>query len=306
MLSVVIPAFNEEKNIELVIKSVDSTLTHENIPYEIIFVDDGSVDNTRNVIKSFIDKYPITLVGFSRNFGKEAAIKCGLETAKGDAAVLFDCDLQFPTNTIVEMYRLWEAGYEVVEAQKRQRQKEGFVYKMGAQTFYRLLKQYGHVDLENATDFKLLDRKVIDELNKITECKPFFRALSNWVGFKRQRVLFDVEERRFGTSKWSFKKLAIYAVDNITSYTTLPMQLVTIAGIIFFLFSIVLGINTLYNFFSGKALEGFTTVIILLLLIGSIMMVSLGIIGFYLAKIYTEILRRPMYIIQEEVTNSED
>ncbi|MBR3841567.1 MAG: glycosyltransferase family 2 protein [Erysipelotrichales bacterium] len=306
MLSVIIPAYNEEKNIELVIKSVDSTLTKANIPYEIIFVDDGSKDNTREIIKTFIPKYPITLEGFSRNFGKEAAINCGLHSAKGEVAVIFDADLQFPTDTIVEMYRLWEEGYEVIEGEKIRRQKEGIIYKLGANTFYKLLKKFGNVDLKNATDFKMLDRKVIDTLVAMPERNVFFRALSNWVGFKRTRVLFKVEDRRFGTSKWNFMKLSSYAISNLTSYTTLPMQFVTLAGTIFLIFSIGLGIHTLYIFFIGEALGGFTTVILLLLIIGSIMMLSLGIIGYYLAKIYTELLHRPMYIVQEELKNSEE
>lgn len=306
MLSVIIPAYNEEKNIELVIKSVDSTLSKANIPYEIVFVDDGSKDATRKCIKSIMDDYPITLEGFSRNFGKEAAINCGLHAAKGDVAVLFDADLQFPTATIVEMYLLWEQGYEVIEGEKKKRQKEGWIYSFGANTFYGLLKKFGNVDLKNATDFKMLDRKVIDVLISMPERQVFFRALSNWVGFKRTRVVFEVEERRFGQSKWNFTKLVTYAIDNLTGYTTLPMQIVTFAGVIFLLFSMVLGINTLYNFFSGVALGGFTTVILLLLIIGSIMMLSLGIIGYYLAKIYTELLHRPMYIVQEEIRKGEE
>ena len=303
-MPIIIPV--KEKNIELVIKSIDSTLTKANIPYEIIFVDDGSKDATRDIIKSYLNTYPITLEGFSRNFGKEAAISCGLHSAKGDVAVLFDADLQFPTDTIVEMYRLWEQGYEVIEGEKIRRQREGLLYKLGANTFYKLLKKFGHVDLKNATDFKMLDRKVIDVLINMPERNMFFRALSNWVGFNRTRVLFNVEDRKFGTSKWNFMKLTSYAISNLTSYTTLPMQFVTFAGSIVLLFSIGLGIHTLYIFFIGEALGGFTTVILLLLIIGSIIMLSLGIIGYYLAKIYTELLHRPMYIVQEELKNSEE
>ncbi len=301
MLSVIIPAFNEAKSIELCVKAVDSTLSKAHISYEIIIVDDGSSDGTGDVVKKLIANYPITLETFSRNFGKEAAINCGLHKCKGNCAVVFDADLQFPCDTIVEMYGLWKDGYEVIEGAKNERQKESFFKRVGANYFYHLLKKFANIDLKNVTDFKLLDRKVINALLTYEETQLFFRALSNYVGFKKTRVYFDVVERVSGESKWSKRKLIRYALTNITSYTTLPMQIVTYIGLLFMVFSLILGIQTLYNFGSGQAERGFTTVILLLLIIGSVIMLSLGVIGYYLAKIYGEVLRRPIYIVSEEV-----
>lgn len=305
MLSVIIPAYNEQENIENTVSTIHEILSAENIPFEIIFSDDGSRDKTWELIQKQAELSYVRGLRFSRNFGKEAAIFAGLAAAKGDCAVLIDCDLQHPPSLILKMYRLWEQGFEVVEAVKASRGKEGLFYKLFAKSFYKLLKGSSGINLDGASDFKLMDRKVLDALNAMPERLTFYRALSSWVGFKTTQVEFDVAPRAAGTTKWSFKKLFVFAVNSITSFTSMPLQIVTGTGLVFLVFSIILGIQTLWRFLSGGSQDGFTTVILLLLLIGSIIMLALGIIGFYISKIYEEIKNRPRYIISEE-TKKED
>jgi len=301
MLSVIIPAFNEGENVDRAALAITCLLSEKNIPFEIIFADDGSKDDTwEHIEKARAADKRIRGVRFSRNFGKEGAIFAGLAKAKGDCAAVIDCDLQHPPETLLEMYELWKQGYEVVEARKADRGEESFLYKAFAKTFYKIMKSSSGLNLDGASDFKLLDRKAVDALNQLPERLTFFRALSSWVGFKTTQIAFEVRDREHGKSKWSFTKLFKYALSNITGFTSLPMQLMTAAGLIFLLFSVILGVQTLARFFSGYSAEGFSTVILLLLIIGSLIMLGLGIIGYYLSKIYEEIKFRPRFIIEKE------
>lgn len=298
MLSIIIPAYNEQENIENTAKVIGGIMTENSIEAEIIFVDDGSKDNTWQIIEELSRKNEgIRGLKFSRNFGKEGAIFAGLKACDGDCAVVIDCDLQHPPTIIPEMYSLWEQGFEVVEAVKASRGKESLIYKMFAKSFYRIMKNSSNVNLDRASDFKLMDRRVIDALNEMPERLTFFRALSSWVGFKTAQVEFEVAPRNAGTTKWNFRKLMKFALNNITSFTNFPMQIITALGVIFFIFAVIMGIQTLIQFFSGNSLEGFTTVYMLILLSASFIMIGLGIIGYYMSKIYEEIKFRPRYIV---------
>jgi len=298
MLSVIIPAYNEQENIEKTAQTIYGILEKENIPCEIIFVDDGSRDDTWKIIDRLTEENDsIRGLKFSRNFGKEGALFAGLKACTGDCAVFIDCDLQHPPELIPEMYELWKQGYEVVEAVKASRGKENPLYKMFAKGFYRLMKNSANVNLDRASDYKLLDRKAIDALNEMPERLTFFRALSSWVGFKTTQIEFNVAPRNAGTTKWNFKKLLKFALNNITSFTNLPLQIITGMGVIFFIFAVVLGIQTLVRYFGGTADNGFTTVILVTLITGSFIMLGLGVIGYYMAKIYEEIKFRPRYIV---------
>lgn len=300
LLSVIIPAYNEQGNIERTFTAVDEILRRNGISYELIFVDDGSADDTFAKIRELSEEHPeIVGLSFSRNFGKESAIFAGLEAAKGDCAVLMDCDLQHPAETLPEMYRLWSEGYEVVEGIKTSRGKENPAHGFAAGIFYRIMSKATGIDMARASDFKLLDRQAVDALLLMPERAPFFRALSSWVGFRKTEVYFEVNEREIGTSKWSVLKLTKYAIRNITSFSSAPMHFVTAIGIVMFFFSVILGIQSLYKYFTGNALEGFTTVILLQLLIGSVLMFGIGIIGHYISRIYEEIKARPRYIIRQ-------
>lgn len=304
MLSVILPAYNEQLMIKKAAAAIGGVLSSNNIDYEIIFVNDGSKDNTWSEIESVAatDSHVIG-IHFSRNFGKESAMFAGLANANGDACVVMDCDLQHPPETLVEMYRLWEDGYEVVEGVKRSRGKENVFYKASAGLFYKIISKAVKIDMSRASDFKLLDKKAVEALLAMPEKNAFFRALSSWIGYKSTSVEFDVMEREEGESKWSTRSLIKYAIKNIAAFSAAPMQFVTIAGVFVFLLAIILGINALIQFFMGQAVAGFTTVILLILIIGSIIMISLGIIGYYISKIYEEVKRRPKYIISKIVKN---
>ena len=301
-LSVILPAYNEEKMIEKARDTLGRILSEQDIPYEIVFVDDGSKDQTWSEIEKAAEKdNHVAGVHFSRNFGKESAMMAGLASAGGDCCVVMDCDLQHPPETVVEMYRLWEQGYEVVEGVKHSRGKESLAHKASAGMFYKIISKAVGIDMSRASDFKLLDRKAVDALLEMPERNAFFRALSAWIGYKTTSVEFDVREREEGVSKWSTKSLIRYAITNIVSFSSAPMQFVTGAGVFMFLLAVILGIQTLVHYFTGNAVEGFTTVILLLLLIGSILMISLGIIGYYISKIYEEVKGRPRYLISRKI-----
>ena len=302
MLSVIIPAYNEEKNIAPAAETIGGILREARIPCELLFIDDGSKDGTfAEILAAKAKDRRVRGISFSRNFGKEAAIAAGLEEARGDCCAVIDCDLQHPPEKLVEMYRLWENGYEIVEGVKADRGKETAAHGFAATVFYKLISRATGIDMSHASDYKLLDRKAVDALRNMPEKNAFFRAMSSWIGFRTGSVSFDVAEREAGTSKWSTISLIRYAVKNIVGYSAAPMQFVTGAGIVIFLMAIVLGIETLARYFSGSAVEGFTTVILLLLIIGSVVMISLGIIGYYISRIYEEVKGRPKYIISEKL-----
>ena len=302
MISVVIPAYNEEENIRRAADIISGILEREKIPYELLFVNDGSNDRTWELICKEAARNPaIHGLCFSRNFGKESAIFAGLRESRGDCTAVIDCDLQHPPEKLVEMYRLWEQGYEIIEGVKKSRGEESGGHRAAAKAFYRIISRATGIDMSNASDFKLLDRKAVTVLVNMPEKNAFFRALSSWIGFRTTSVEYDVQERQAGTSKWSTRKLISYALTNITSFTTFPMQVVTVLGVIMLVVAIILGITALAQKIMGVALGGFTTVIILLCFTGSIIMISLGIIGYYLAKIYEEVKGRPRYILTEKI-----
>lgn len=307
MLSIILPVYNEENNIKRAYQAIRDVLLPQAIDFELVFVNDGSRDGSFEVIRELAEEVrDAKIIGlcFSRNFGKEAAIFAGLSHATGDVCAVMDCDLQHPPETLLEMYALWEQGFEIIEGVKRSRGKENPVYKAFAKLFYKLISHSTGIEMYRSSDFKMLDRKVVDEYVKLTERNIFFRALSSWLGYKSAVVEFDVKERVSGTTKWSIKSLVRYAVGSITSFTTAPMQLITFSGIVFFIFAVILGIQSIVKWAMGHALEGFTTVILLLLLIGSLIMISLGIIGYYLARIYEEIKGRPRCIVDKIVKSS--
>ncbi len=298
LLSVIMPVYNEV-NIEKSFLRLTGVLHDAGINYEIIIIDDGSVNNAWNEIAQITEKYPhVTAIALSRNFGKESALCAGLDAANGSCAVCIDSDMQFPPELIPKMYGLWKDGYEVIEGVKSKRQNEGFVYRLCSRSFYAVLKKLSGIDLKNGCDFRMLDRAAIDAWKQMPEKQTFFRGMSSWVGFKRTQFTFDVEDRTEGRSKWSLRRLAGLAIDAVTSYTAAPLYLSVIFGLLFFLFAFILGIQTLYMFISGRAQNGFTTVILLLLLIGAIIMSGIGIMGIYIKKIYEEVKGRPRYIVR--------
>lgn len=304
LLSVVLPAYNEQQNIAYTTGVLSGLFEQNGIDYELIFVSDGSSDATYEEIeKAAAANHRVKGAQFSRNFGKEAGIFAGLELSSGDAVVVMDCDLQHPPETILTMWQKWQEGVEIVEGVKSDRGKESIFYRMSAGLFYKIMSRLIKMDMNASSDFKLLDRKVVNVLLSLPERNTFFRALTFWAGFRSETVEYEVQERRYGSSKWSLWSLMRYAIFNATSFSTLPLQIVTFAGIASIFFSIALAVQTLVRFLMGASVEGFTTVILLILIIGGMIMLSLGIIGHYIARIYEEVKGRPRYIISKVTDN---
>lgn len=300
MISVVIPLYNEEKKMKENISEICKYL--EKYEYEMILVDDGSRDNTWSYINDLHNENErIRGIRFSRNFGKEIALCAGIDQAQGDAVITMDSDLQHDPKHIDEMIAEWRAGYKIVECIRKDRTKQKLGYKIFADNFYKILKKLTKLDLANSLDYKVLDRQVVEDIKKLGESNVFFRGLVEWVGYKKKQIEVEVEQRKGDTSKFSFKSLSRLAITAITSFSSSLLNLVLILGGVFMVGAIILGIQTLFNKFFGHAVDGFTTVIILLLITGSCILFSLGIIGSYVARIYNEVKARPRYIISERI-----
>lgn len=296
LLTVIIPAFNEEAMILKTISVISKILDDAEIPYELLFVNDGSKDDTWSLIcQASAHNTKVRGVSFSRNFGKDPAIFAGLAHAKGDACVVIDCDLQHPPEKIVEMYRMWEDGYQVVEGIKSSRGKENFLHTFASNAFYSLINRATKMNMSATSDFKLMDRKAVDALLTIPEQSPFFRALSAWVGFKTGQVEFEVQERIAGETRWSVKSLIAYAITNITGFSTTPMQIATAFGGISFLLAIAAII--LYAVFGAAASFWLPMLVIALFVLGGFTLTSMGVIAYYIGKIYRQSMQRPRYII---------
>ena len=308
MLSVVIPVFNEGDHLQQVIETVSQTLDNLSNPYEVILVDDGSTDNTWLEIEKIAGHHPkISGLKLSRNFGKEAALAAGLETAEGDGVLIMDGDLQHPPDLIATMVAHWQRGdAEIVEAVKTKRGSEPWWHRLCAALFYRLLIGIPGTGLAGATDFKLLDRRVVQAWRSMGERNIFFRGMAAWLGFSKVEIPFAVPARIGGESRWRPLKLFALAITGITSFTTFPLQITTVIGFCFFIFSILLGSHTLYVKFTGQAVSGFATVILLILILGSCLLISLGIVGMYIARIYEEVKARPRYLVTDRCGNQPD
>ena len=301
IISIIVPCYNEEESIGYFYKAIGEIGEKiKDAELELVFVDDGSKDNTYEKLCELHEKDErVKCISFSRNFGKEAAIFSGLRAGKGDCFVVMDADLQHPPETILEMYDCWKQGYEVVEGVKKSRGKESGLHKWLANVFYDVISSTTHMDMRNSSDFKLMDKKVVKELCALTEKNTFFRALAYWVGFKSTTVHYEVHERGAGKTKWSYWKLGKYAVKNLTSFTNAPLQIITILGLLFLVIGAVLGIDAIVSFVRGIAVGGYPTLLILIVISTGAIMISLGIIGIYIAKIYDEIKNRPQYIIRD-------
>lgn len=296
------PVYNEGEYIYNNVCTVDKLLEEAGIDHQFLLVDDGSKDKSWAEMCRLADDFEqVSVIRLSRNFGKELALCAALENADGDAVVVMDSDLQHPPECIPEMVRLWqEEGYDVVEGVKTDRGKESLASKFAAMTFYKMFKKSTKIDIGVASDFKLMNRASLDAWKQMPERNTFFRGLSAWVGFKRYAMPFQVADRAGGETKWTLKSLVRLAVNSITSYTAAPIYMVFWIGVIMLLGSVILGVQTLVNFFLGAAASGFSTVILLLLFIGSCLMISLSIIGLYISKIYEEVKARPRYLIKDK------
>ncbi len=300
LVSVVVPAYNEQQGIAQAVQTISLVLGGTGMDWEIIVVDDGSRDNTYLAALELCKAEPrIRVMALSRNFGKESAMLAGLEHAGGDAVIIIDADLQHPPDLIPQMLEKWRQGADIVHAVKRNRNGDSLPKRSMVYLMNKMISELGGIDVENASDFKLLDREVVDIIvRRLPERQRFLRGLTSWIGFSESYLYFDVEERQAGESKWSFFSLLKLSVTALTSFTTLPLQIVTLLGVLTMILGFFVAADALFSFFNGQAVSGFATTIICLLLIGSFIMISLGVIGAYIARIYEEVKGRPAYLVK--------
>ena len=302
-VSIVMPVYREAAHIRGVLAEVERSLVEAGVRFELVLVDDGSPDETWQVLHDAADAFPMLRAArLSRNFGKELALCAGLEMANGDGVIVMDADGQHPPALLPKMIAKWrETGVDIIEATKIDRGEESLFSKIGAGLFYFLWNKLSGFEMRGASDYKLLNRKAVDAYLQMDERNVFFRGMTAWLGFTRAQVPFEVGTRAGGQSSWSVLRRLRLALNGISGFSSLPLQLVTFSGIIFFLFSVIFGLYTLVLQITGQSVTGFATVILLLLVIGSLLMISLGIIGIYLARIYDEIKRRPRFVISQTI-----
>lgn len=302
-LALIIPVYNEGKALAANFAEFMRILDADEINCQFHFVDDGSKDDTWQVVELLAKSYSnVSGVKFARNFGKEIALRAGIESIDADLYITMDSDLQHPPRYIKTMLDLMSSsGADIIDGVKASRGKESFKHRFFAKSFYKILKSITGLEMDNSSDFKLMNRQVIDNLRDFNERNLFFRGIVSWVGFNVVTFEFDVDDRKEGASHFSFGKLVFLAMNAILSYTSKPLYLTIFSGVLFLIFALIMGIQTLFNFFFGHAISGFSTVILLILITGSMIMLSLGIIGVYISRIYEEIKRRPRYVIEKKL-----
>lgn len=298
-LSIVVPAYNEAPGIAHLVAQLNRIVEPMAVSYEILIVNDGSRDNTAEVLHAVSQKDPrVVPVNLARNFGKESAMAAGLSEARGNAIVFIDADLQHPPELIPEMVRLWREGADVVNAVKRTRAEEPAMYRKAAALFNKVMTHAVGQNMEGASDYKLIDRQVAQVLLDCPERKRFFRGLVNWVGFQVRDLEFDVQLRETGTTKWSTMSLIRYSINNVLIFSSLPLRLVGYIGFIVATLGFLLLAQTMYRYFENTAAIGFTTVIAVQIMLGGMILLALGVIAVYLSNIYDEQKARPIFIIR--------
>lgn len=301
-ISCIVPVFNEEANVEKFFTALQATLRSLTNCFEIIVIDDGSKDATVEKVMQLPKSYQIKLLAFSRNFGKETALSAGLDHCSGDVAVLMDADFQHPIEVIPEFLAHWVEGYDMVYGVRKNRDNESRVKRHFAQLFYWIMEKITKINLpSNAGDFRLLDRKVIDALNQFQERTRFMKGLYAWVGFERFAVPFDVHERKAGKSSWRLTKLIELAITGITSFSDIPLRVWGFVGFIVSLIAMIYAVYFLtYTLMHGTDLPGFPSIIVAVMFLGGIQLLSIGILGEYIARIFTEVKQRPKYLVAKK------
>ncbi len=300
-ISIIVPCYNEEEVIDLFYQEIKKVLVKLPVDYKIIFIDDGSIDNTLDKIKKLNDKN-VSYISFSRNFGKEAAMYAGLEKSNGDYVVIIDVDLQHDPNNLLIMYDLvTKDGYDLVATRRINREGESKFRAMCANIFYRMINRFGNISIaDGIQDYCMMKKQVVDAIIKMSEYNRFSKGIYGWIGFKRKILEVENRQRRAGESSWHLNSLFKYAIEGLTSFTTAPLKFATIMGLITAISSIIyLGYVLIKTLIFGEIVKGYPTLVILILFLGSIQLISLGIIGIYLSKTYLETKKRPIYIIRE-------
>jgi len=303
-LSVIVPFYREATNVPAMLAALQKVLDQVPGEHEILAIDDGSPDNTYEVLCSLKPQYKdLHIIRFARNFGKEAALTCGLQRAKGDAVVMIDGDLQHPPEVILEMLQKWEQGDMMVYALRRNRDSDGLLRRAWTKAFYWVFRTITELNLpEGAGDFRLLDKRVVAAVNQLPERNRFMKGLMTWVGFKSSSVYFDVVDRASGTSSFSFKKLFMLAINGLTAFSNMPLRVWSLFGVIISSVATVYALCLIINtWLFGAKTPGFASIMCAVLFMGGIQLISLGVIGEYIGRIFNEVKHRPIYIVAEDV-----
>ncbi len=301
-LSIIVPVYNEEANIELLFSRLHIVLKQLNLNHEIIFINDGSVDNSLKILKKLaIECHEVKFIDFSRNFGHQVAVSAGIDHCQGNAVVIIDADLQDPPEIIPVLYDKLKEGYQVVYARRKSRSGEGFLKKFTAKLFYRFLAKITSVKIPLDTgDFRIMDRRIVSVLKQMPEQQKFLRAQIAWAGFKQTYVEFDRDQRNAGETGYTYRKMIRFALDGITGFSNLPLKFATIAGFIVSGITFIISLYALYaRFVSKDFVPGWTSLILAVLFIGGVQLISIGIIGEYISRLSTNVRSRPLYIVSE-------
>ncbi len=298
-VSVLIPAYNEQESLLMLYERLRALMdAHTEYAWEVVFVNDGSRDHTLVLLAQLHEKdLRINYVDLSRNYGKEVAMLAGFDYVTGDCMVIMDADLQHPPELIPEMLRYWEEGYDDVYARRRTNEKESFLRKNLRRIFYATLRKAAHMPIQQDTgDFRLLDRICINAMKQLRESQRYTKGMFSWIGFRKKELLFDQQCRIAGESKWSFFKLLNLAVEGITSFTVAPLRIASVSGAIVSLLAFIYGIYIFVtNLIYDDPVDGFPTIMVTILFLGGVQLLSIGIIGEYLGRIFNETKKRPVY-----------
>ena len=304
LVSYVVPFYFDQGNVRALYDSFANTTSQtkysKKYDYEFIFVNDGSTDNTLTELYEIAnDDYRVTIINLARNYGHQIAVTAGLDAVKGDATIIMDSDLQDPPRVSLELIDRWEEGYDVVYAQRRTR-KDVFLKKISADIYYRLLHTMADIDIpRNTGDFRLIDRKIVEELKKYKEHNRYLRGLVSYIGFKQVAVLFDRDERYAGESGYSFKRLMQLAKDGIFGFSSMPLKMISRLGFVIAASSAIAIIYAIwYKLSPGAVVEGWAFIVISIFFIGGVQLVMLGVLGSYIGRIYTEVQNRPLYGVE--------
>lgn len=301
-LSAVVPCYNEGRHLDAFVTALKKQIEDISINYEILLVNDGSKDNTRDIALSLISQGKVRYLEFSRNFGKEAALMAGIDHADGDAVLLIDSDFQHPLEKLPEMAQLWQAGYDMIYGVIANRQGESFTKRLGTKLLYRLLNTSDISIPENAGDFRWLDRKVVHALRDLPERNRFMKGLYAWVGFKSIAIPFELKERQTGTSTFNLRRLVKLGMAGLTSFSAAPLQLWIGLGATISFLAILYGAYVVFDtVVHGNPVSGWPTLTVALMLFSGIQLLSIGILGEYIGRIFTEVKQRPLYVIAEDM-----
>ena len=310
LITILVPAYNEQDVLNMLYERVSKIMNSmQNYNFEILFVNDGSTDKTLDILKNLREKdNRICYLNLSRNFGKEIAMIAGLDYSKGDAVIIIDADLQDPPELIPEMISYWEEGYDDVYAKRKSRKGESWLKKFTSKMYYKTLQSVTKIQIQKDTgDFRLLDRRCVEALKQFRESQRYTKGLFSWIGYNKKEILYDRDPRAAGKTKWNYKKLIDLSIDGITSFTTTPLRMSAIIGILIsiigFIYMMVIIIKTII---SGVEVPGYASTMVVILFIGGIQLIFLGIIGEYLGRAFYETKNRPIYFVDRYNEEKED